>query len=110
MPLVVAFAQSEAACSPKKGKPVSQCGGGGNRNDAKEVTQPAIRSKCCVIVAIASQNGRTKITKRAIVITAIAIPRLSQSRSCTCIMMGHVATTSVVAQMIAGRNGHKIQI
>ena len=68
-----------------------------------------MRSKCCVIVVIASQNGRTKITSSAMVITATASPRLCQSRSWTCSIMGHVATTSVVAQMIAGRNGHNIQ-
>src|SRR5215470_11582372 len=61
------------------------------------------------MVAIASQNGRTKITNRAIVITATASPRLRQSRNWTCSIIGHVATTKVVAQIIAGRNGHKIQ-
>ena len=68
-----------------------------------------MRSKCCVIVVIASQNGRTKITSSAMVITATASPRLCQSRSWTCSMIGQVATTRVVAQITAGRNGHKIQ-
>ena len=68
-----------------------------------------MRSKCCVIVAIASQNGNTKISSNAIVITATASPRLCQSRSWTCSMMGQVATTRVVAQITAGKNGHNIQ-
>src|ERR1700738_3242502 len=109
MPLAAAFAQAEAAYVPKNGKTASQCGGGGSWKAAKEAPQPAMRSKCCVIVAIASQNGSTKITSSAMVITATASPRLCQSRSWTCTMMGQVATTSVVAQMIAGRKGHNIQ-
>src|SRR5271169_5119294 len=109
MPLAAALAQSEAAYAPKNGKPANQCGGGGSWKVVNEAAQPAMRSKCSVIVAIASQNGRTKITSSAMVITATASPRLRQSRDCTCSMMGKVATTSVVAQMIACRNGHNIQ-
>jgi hypothetical protein len=43
------------------------------------------------------------------VITATASPRLRQRYIWTCSIIGHVATTSVVAQINAGRNGHKIQ-
>src|SRR5262249_921465 len=56
-----------------------------------------------------SQNGTTNTSKRAIVMTATAIPRIFHSRRCTCIISGQVATTSVVAQMTAGRNGRNIQ-
>src|SRR5215469_552161 len=109
MPLVVAFAHSRAACSPKNGRPANQCGGGGRWNFANNPAQPTMRSKCSVIVAIASQNGSTKISNNARVITATASPRLFHSCRCTRSMIGQVATTSVVAQIKAGRNGHRIQ-
>src|SRR6516165_2357200 len=109
MPLAARVSQNRAALSPKNGTPDSQSGGGGNLNAASEVVHPTMRSKLSAIVVMASQNGTTKTTTSANAMTATASPRLFHKRRWTRSMMGQVATTRVVAQMIAGRNGRKIQ-
>ncbi len=87
----------------------SHTGGGGNLNDAIALAQPTMRSKFWVIVATASQNGPIKTSSRARVMTVTASQRRCHSRRCTRSISGQVATTSVVAQIVAGTNGHRIQ-
>ncbi len=65
--------------------------------------------ECRTIVPIASQNGTTKMTRIAVVITATASARLFHSFDCKLCNSGHVAMASIVAQIIAGRKGFRIQ-
>src|SRR5690348_6085714 len=109
MPLLATLSQNDAALLPKKGTVDSHSGGGGSLKADSEVTHSTIRSKLSAIVVMASQNGMTKMTRMAIVMTVTASQRRFHRRRCTVSMIGQVATTRVVAQMIAGKNGRNIQ-
>src|SRR5262249_36014826 len=107
--LAAMLSQSCAALSPNSGTALSHSGGGGSLKFCMAVAQPRILSKFSVIVVMASQNGMIKTSSSARVITATANPRRFHSRCWTRSISGQVATTSVVAQMIAGTNGRNIQ-
>ena len=83
MPLAATLSQNCAALTPNSGTPVNHSGGGGNLNDASEEPQSTIVSKLSVIVVMASQNGTTKTSKRASVMTATASPRTFHNRRWT---------------------------
>ncbi len=109
MPLFSIPRHRSATYPPTSGRLISQAGGGGSWNEASAFAQPTIRSKFWVIAATASKNGTTKTRSSAKVMIATASPRLFHSWRCTRSISGKVATTRVVAQMIAGKNGHRIQ-
>src|SRR5215472_916244 len=109
MALVCSRSQSETVNSPNNGMSWSQSGCGGSLNELSAVHHETMRSKFCVIVATASQNGAINTTSSATVMTVTASQRRSHRRRCTRNINGHVAVTRVVAQIVAGRKGHKIQ-
>ena len=57
---------------------------------------------------IAVQNGSTNTSSIASVITATASERRPQSARSTLSISGHVATTTIVAQITGARNGRRI--
>ena len=61
------------------------------------------------IVPIAADNGTTKISSSAAVRTVVAIQRLPQKTACSMRRIGQVVTTIIVAQIVAARNGRRIQ-
>jgi len=109
MPLASIRRHSEISWSPNSGISSSHNGGDGNLNDVMAFTQLTIRSKFCESVAIASQNGATKTSSSAVVMTTTASQRRCHSCCCTRSITGQVATTRVVAQIVAGKNGQTIQ-
>ena len=86
----------------------SQSGGGGNSIVAIDSAHATIWPVFLTMMPMANQNGTTNSSSSATVITATASDRRFHSRACSPRMIGQVATTSVAAQMIAGRKGQTI--
>jgi hypothetical protein len=61
------------------------------------------------MVAMASDSGTTSASSRMSVITNTASARFPHSRAWMPSITGQVATTTMVAQITAGRNGLNIQ-
>ena len=89
---------------------LAKTGGGRSFNVAKFLAQTAISSRLDTIAAMAKLSGTTKTQSNSRLITTPAKLRLFHNTACSEIMKGHVATTTVVAQTIAPRNGRKIRI
>ena len=64
---------------------------------------------CSTTTTMPTAIGATTMTIIASVITATARPRRPPRRPCTARITGHVATTIMVAQISAGRNGRSTQ-
>jgi len=62
------------------------------------------------IVPIAAENGATKTSSSAAVMTVVASQRLPHKRDWSPRRTGHVVTTIIVDHTIAARNGRRIQI
>ncbi len=70
--------------------------------------QPIRRSDSTTIVTMASDSGTTKTSSSVEVISVVASQRRPHSRSCSQRSAGQVATTTIVAQITAPRNGRRI--
>ena len=79
------------------------------RKPAMDFSPSTISSAFITIVPMASVNGTTNTSSRINVIAATASARRLHSRAWNQSMTGHVATTIIVAQMTAARNGRRIQ-
>src|ERR1700747_3640428 len=100
--------QSCDAAGSTRGSSSSQAGGGrvaGTRDWAHEASLSAFLR----IVMTASERGTTKTSRSTMVMTMTASARLFQSRAWILSISGQVATTIMVAQTAAGRNGCRIQ-
>ena len=60
------------------------------------------------MVPIAADSGTTSTSSRTTDITVTASQRRPPAQRCTLISSGQVATTIMIAQMIAPRNGRRI--
>src|SRR5215469_130612 len=98
------------ALAPTSGRLASQAGGGSSLKEAKSFAQIAISSTFDTIAPTANVNGTTRTQSSKSVITVTAKARLFPNHLCSEIIKGHVATTTVVAQTIAPKNGRSIQI
>ena len=78
-------------------------------NDVSDFAHAAIWSALSTMVPTASESGTTSTRSSPRVITVTARARLFHSRACTQSISCQVATTIMVAQTTAGRNGRKIQ-
>jgi hypothetical protein len=65
-------------------------------------------SACAAIVVIAAVTGSTNSSSRISTITVTARLRLPQSLAWNQSSAGHVATTSIAAQIVAPRNGRSV--
>ena len=95
--------------APANGTRSSQSGGGPSLKPRSDLAQLAISSALATIVPIAAENGATKTSSSATIIAVTASQRLPQSRACAATISGQVDTTIIVAQMVAARNGRRIQ-
>src|SRR5688500_9048998 len=73
------------------------------------LAQSATSSTLVTTVAIAAESGTTSTSSRTTDITVTASQRRPPLRRCAHSIIGQVATTIIVAQMIAPRNGCRIQ-
>src|ERR1700726_2513713 len=87
----------------------TKAGGGGSFTCESRVVQSTISPALATIVPIAAENGATKTSSSATVMMAVASQRLPQRRDWSPRRIGHVVTTIIVDQMVAARNGRKIQ-
>src|SRR5262249_1872569 len=94
---------------PISGSRPTQSGGGGTDQVASCCTPPAMSSEYEMIVVRAKVSGTSRPSSNTTVITATASPRRPHSTDCARTSSGHVATTIMIAQTTAGRNGRKIQ-
>ena len=86
-----------------------QPGGGGTCIDATEVAQSTILSPLTISTVIAAPSGTMKPSRSTSDMVAAEMARRPPTRASSRIMMGHVATTMVAAQMMAPMNGRRIQ-
>src|SRR5215510_9243594 len=98
-----------ASRGPSSGTRSSQSGGCGTDQEASDWIQPAMSDEWSTIVESASVSGTSKPSSSNTVITATANPRRPHNTDCTRIIRGQVATTIMVAQITAGRNGRNTQ-
>src|SRR5512139_562388 len=101
----------QRSCSlvPTRGRPATHCGGGGTLNSVNHLVQPAMRLALSAMAAMASDSGTTSARSRMTVITTTASDRFPHSRAWIASITGQVGTTTIVAQITAGRNGSSIQ-
>ena len=104
--VAASFAHSVEIFGPTSGISSTQSGGDGIVADARSFDQSTISSAWSTIVATASVSGTTSTSSIADVITVTASQRRPPSRAWTASIMGHVATTIIVAQIPAAMNGH----
>jgi hypothetical protein len=102
------FAQTSAIFVPTSGMRETHSGGGGIGAVANVCAHSVIVSVLSTSVWIASTSGTTNTRTIAPVMIVTAKARL-RNRCCSLSIIGHVATTIIAAQMIASRNGRKIQ-
>src|SRR5262245_36266987 len=95
--------------SPIRGSARTAAGGGGIFIVASASTQPLMRSAWSTMVLMAMARGTMRTSSRAMVMAATASERRFQSRRWIWRMSGQLATTIVVAQTTAGRNGRRTQ-
>src|SRR5437667_10099244 len=94
---------------PTRGSRSTQSGGGGTDHVASHCAPLAMSCEYATIVVRASASGTIRPSSNTIVITATANPRRPHSADWTRSIRGQVATTIMVAQTNAGRNGRKTQ-
>src|ERR1044072_5361461 len=85
-------------------------GGEGVFKEVRDFVHSTISSTFDTIVPIAKVSGTINTQSKSSVITASAKERLPHNQSWIFVIIGHVATTMVVAQTSAPRNGKRIQI
>src|SRR5262245_19930833 len=108
-PAATSSRQAAPIRGPKKGMLSTHAGGGGRSNVRSDRAPAAIASACETAAPMARVSGRRSRRKSAPVITRTASARRFQRRAWTRSRAGHVATTIVVAQMMAGRNGSRMR-
>src|SRR5438552_17556149 len=84
-------------------------GGGGSFTSESRFAQSTIVPALATIVPIAADNGTTHTSSSATVMMVVASQRLPQRRDWSARRIGHVVTTIIVDQMVAARNGRRIQ-
>jgi hypothetical protein len=107
-PSTAAWFQNRAACSPTNGRPASHDGGGGSRRSARSFAQPVMTSMLPTSVPMAMATGTIRTSSSRTDITVTAAQRWPPRRRCTQRMIGQVATTIMIDQMIAPRKGCRI--
>src|SRR5258705_2517714 len=108
-PSLAASRHAAATLGPTTGTRSTNAGGGGIVASCSDFVQAPTSSEYSARVLIATQNGSTNTRSITRIIAAIAGARLPPSQRCTETSSGHVATTTIVAQISATRNGRMIQ-
>src|SRR6185436_2449041 len=108
LPAAAVLDQYSAILVPTSGIRESHSGGGGIGEVASERAHPAIVSALSTSVWIASSNGTTNTSTITPDMMATAKPR-RRNLFCSLSIMGHVATTIIIAQIVERRNGRSIQ-
>mgnify|MGYP003694131281 CR=1 FL=1 len=101
--------QTFAALSPTTGIFSTNSGGCGSFTSENRLVQSTISLALATMVPIAAENGTTKTSSSAAVMMVVASQRLPQRRDWSARRIGHVVTTIIAAQMVAARNGRRIQ-
>src|SRR5262245_52923530 len=86
----------------------TQAGGGGSGDVASTRTQPAMVSEWSASVWIISITGAMNTTSIASDIAATATAR-RRTQPCSLSIIGQVAITIIIAQIVDSRNGRRIQ-
>ena len=77
--------------------------------ETSDCAPSTISAECLTIITTARVSGAMRLSIEAGIMTATASPRLFQSLDWTRSSSGQVATTMMVAQSSASRNGFRIQ-
>ena len=108
-PPAASVAHLSANCSPTPGMLSSHVGAGPSPCAIKSRMTAGLRSAASSSVLIASENGTMKASRTTRVMSATARDRRPPVIRCTHNNSGQVATTIVVAQISAPRNGRSVQ-
>ena len=92
---------------PTRGSLPTHSGGCGKPESATLFARSRTSSACSAMVPIAAHRGITSRSSMPSVISATAGARRFPSRACRDFSIGQVATTSIVAQTAAARNGRR---
>src|SRR4029450_12378097 len=100
---------SAAILLPTRGKLATHSGGAGTPRAALALEHATASSARSTIAMTAMVSGAARIVSITRVMTVTARTRLPHSRACIARNAGQVATTTIVAQTTAGRNGRRTQ-
>jgi hypothetical protein len=109
LPSAAICPQAWLSFEPTTGRFATQTGGGGKEYVAAPLIHPTIWSAWLTIVPTEREKGMIKTSSRARVIMTTAGERLPPNHRWKRSMTGQVATTIMVAQIIARRKGRMIQ-